>query len=126
MSSTEIPHPLLAGHPFLPTGRGECIRAAFRSLRAAGMTSRVVDIYGLSPRDADIEADLGPNLVPQLDSGVNIFFINGDEISQALSHLNAAAVQGRYNVIVPMWELSRYPAAPARQVERFDEVWALS
>jgi glycosyltransferase involved in cell wall biosynthesis len=126
MNCAEPGSPLLAGHPFHPTGRGECVRAAFRALRAAGITSHVVDIYGPSPRDPDIEADIGPHLAPGLGGGINIFFINGDEISQALSHLNSGTVQGRYNVIVPMWELSRYPAPWARQVERFDEVWALS
>ena len=126
MKPLELPPPLIAGHPFLPQGRGECIRAAFRAFKAAGITSRIVDIYGLSPRDPDLEPEIGPGLVPRLDSGVNIFFINGDEINQALSHLNAAAVRGCYNIIVPMWELAHYPAAWARELERFHEVWALS
>jgi len=126
MIPAELPSPLIAGHPFLPQGRGECIRAAFRAFKAAGLTSRIVDIYGLNPRDPDLEPEVGPYLAPRLNSGVNIFFINGDEISQALSHLNAAAVPDCYNIIVPMWELSHYPAAWARELERFDEVWALS
>ena len=76
MIPAELPSPLIAGHPFLPQGRGECIRAAFRAFKAAGLTSRIVDIYGLNPRDPDLEPEVGPYLAPRLNSGVNIFFIN--------------------------------------------------
>jgi glycosyltransferase involved in cell wall biosynthesis len=116
--------PLLVGHPFLPTGRGECIRAAFRALRAAGVACQVLDIYGLFSRDPWRE--IAPQLVPRLTNGINVFYINGDEVEQTLAHLNAVPTFPGHNVVVPMWELSRYPAAPARQLERFDEVWALS
>src|ERR1700726_4347278 len=124
MSAIEDMPPLLVGHPFLPTGRGECIRAAFRALRAAGVDCQVLDIYGLFPRDPWRE--IAPQLVPRLTNGINVFYINGDEVEQTLVHLNAVPAFPGHNVVVPMWELSRYPAAPARQLERFDEVWALS
>jgi glycosyltransferase involved in cell wall biosynthesis len=118
--------PLLVGHPFLPTGRGECIRAAYRAIKAAAFESRLLDVYGSSSVDPDIGAEIGACLEARLSSGVNIFYINGDEIEQALAHLGADSVVGAYNILVPMWELSKYPAAWARQVERFNEVWASS
>jgi glycosyltransferase involved in cell wall biosynthesis len=126
MIPAPVPRPLLVGHPFLPTGRGECIRAAFRALKAAGVAARLVDIYRRYTPEPSIEAELSPYIAPQLVNGINVYYINGDEIAQALAHLNSAALQDCYNIIVPMWELSRYPTAWAGEIERFDEVWALS
>src|SRR5262249_43223973 len=31
-----------------------------------------------------------------------------------------------FSIVVPFWELSRYPAIWARQLERFDEIWVAS
>jgi glycosyltransferase involved in cell wall biosynthesis len=59
---------------------------------------------------------------------VNIYHINGDEVEQSLAHLEAGERlrQGAYNIVYPAWELSRYPSGWARQLDRFDEVWAPS
>ncbi len=115
---------LLVGHPFLPTGRGEDIRAAFHALRAAGGGCRVLDIYKLFPHGS--WTAIVPHLVSRIADGINIFYINSDEVEQTLAHLDAVPTLPGYNVIVPAWELSRYPAIPARQLERFHEVWTLS
>lgn len=53
----------------------------------------------------------------------NLFHLNGDEIEPAVDRLGGLP-RGVRNVIYPMWELPRYPLAWARQLERFDEVWA--
>lgn len=52
----------------------------------------------------------------------NLFHLNGDEIDAVIDQLGGLP-RGR-NVVFPMWELPRYPDAWARQLERFDEVWA--
>jgi glycosyltransferase involved in cell wall biosynthesis len=124
MAAIEDIRVLLVGHPFLPTGRGEDIRAAFHALRAAGVACHVLDIYKLFPHGS--WTAIVPHLAPRITDGINIFYINSDEVEQALAHLGAVPTFPGYNIIVPAWELSRYPAISARQLERFHEVWALS
>lgn len=53
----------------------------------------------------------------------NVYHLNGDEVEAALDHLGGLPRGGRH-AIYPMWELPRYPELWARQLERFDEVWA--
>ena len=62
----------------------------------------------------------------RLSPGVNIFHINGDEVEQALGHIGRNLPSGAYNIIYPVWELSIYPQEWAKQLDRFDEIWATS
>lgn len=119
--------PVLAGHPFAPTGRGEDIRSSFRALRSARLNVKVRDIYGFNNReDQEIEHEIAQNLVNDLSSNINIFYINGDEVTQTLEHIKNQIPSSAYNVICPAWELGIYPDKWARQLERFDEIWTLS
>jgi glycosyltransferase involved in cell wall biosynthesis len=117
---------VLVGHPFAPIGMGEHLRCSFRALRALGMAVGIRDVYGARGQDSDIETELGENLVQGLSPEVNIFYLNGDEVTPALEQLGGRLPQSAYNVIYPMWELSKYPQHWARQLEKFDEVWAPS
>ena len=116
----------LIGHPFAPIGRGEDIRTAFRALKKVMTPVRVLDVFGCSERDEDIEREIKEYLVS--DPGkINVFFINGDEIENVLRHLKNPIPPESYNIIYPAWELSIYPAIWAELIERhFDEVWAQS
>ncbi|HUL41009.1 MAG TPA: glycosyltransferase family 4 protein [Burkholderiales bacterium] len=116
----------LVGHPFLLTGQGEHIRAAFRSMRATGIDARVLDIYGTQTVDQDLLREIGDRRVERLDGGINVFCINGDEVDQAFRHLNRAPDRHGYDVVYPAWELPRYPTVWAGELDRFDEVWAFS
>jgi glycosyltransferase involved in cell wall biosynthesis len=118
---------VLVGHPFAPIGMGEHIRCSWRAFQAAGLTLPVRDIYSLERRsDPVLEQEFGGRLVQKLSSAINIFHINGDEVEQALAHIGPDLPPGAYNIVYPVWELSIYPQEWARQLERFDEVWATS
>ena len=117
----------LVGHPFAPIGMGEHVRSSWRAVNAAGYAPSVRDIYALNSRsDLDYERELAPCLTSRLSKRLNIFHINGDEIEQAIAHLNDANFDSSYNVIYPAWELAKYPDVWAKQLNRFDEVWAPS
>lgn len=116
---------VLVGHPFAPIGMGEHIRCSFRAFRSAGMRPNIVDIYGLDSPEADTLEEIGPFMARGFGK-VNIFHINGDEVEQALAHLGEQRLRRAYNIIYPAWELSKYPREWARQLERFDEIWAPS
>lgn len=117
---------VLVGHPFAPIGMGEHIRCTFRALRCVGWKPGLMDLYGLNPPDAESQAELSPHLVEGTGT-INVFHINGDEVEQALATLDyRPRVPRARNVVYPAWELPRYPRVWARQLERFDEIWAPS
>lgn len=116
----------LVGHPFAPIGMGEHVRCTFRALRSMGARPALVDVYGLNTPEPDAAQELAEHVVDGTRA-INIFHINGDEVEQALATLAyRSAPETSYNVIYPAWELARYPAEWARQLERFDEIWAPS
>ena len=112
----------VAGHPFQPVGISRVARISFASFRAAGIEAKLVDLERTVPERAD------PALAPYLTHDLgdfNLFHLNGDEIEEALDLLGQLPAQSR-NAICPMWELSTYPKEWARQLDRFDEIWAAS
>ena len=115
----------LVGHPYAPIGMGEHVRLTFRAMRAAALRPGLADIYGLIGRDA-LQAEEFDAFVRSDFGALNVFHINGDEVEQSLAHTAARRKPGSYDIIYPAWELSRYPQEWARQLERFDEVWAPS
>ncbi len=122
---------VLVGHPFSAIGMAEHVRSAWRAFQAAGMTTGLIDIYGLDRnKDPDFEREFGPHVVGKLSARTNLFCINANEVEQAMGVLEAtgskAAFESAHNIIYPAWELSKYPEPWARILERFDEVWAPS
>jgi len=78
--------------------------------------------------DQALVEEIGPALHENTAGGIDIYVINGDEVSRSevesvLGDLRACPAR---RVVYPNWELSEYPATLARQLERFDEVWVPS
>ena len=116
----------LVGHPFAPIGMGEQVRSSFRALRSIGLRPALLDVYGGLRPDPEAEAEFGPFLTDGFRT-VNLFHINGDEVEPVLTHLAGRPSPPRmWRAVSPLWELPEYPAHWARQLERFDEVWASS
>jgi glycosyltransferase involved in cell wall biosynthesis len=120
--------PVLVGRPLDCTGRGEDIRCSFRAFREVGVTSPICENYPLETRrsDPDIEEEFTRHLVARLSRCVNIFYMNGDEVKPTLAYFGDRLAAGAHNIICPQWELSMYPEEWAKQLERFDEIWAPS
>lgn len=115
----------LLGHPFAPIGMGEHIRCGYRAIRSVALKPRLIDIYKLeTPDQSDLQEFSGA--LGDGSADINVFFINGDEVEQAMAHLAYHKPWTGYNVIYPAWELSKYPDQWAQHVNRFDEVWAPS
>jgi glycosyltransferase involved in cell wall biosynthesis len=117
---------VLVGHPFVPIGMGEHLRCSFRAFRSVGVKIGVRDIYGMKYDDLDIEKEVEPYIVRDFASEINIFYINANEVDQSLEQLGGVLPGDAYNIIYPMWELSKYPTVWAELLNRFDEVWAAS
>ena len=113
----------LIGHPFNPIGTGRALRVTFAACRSVGLQVMVRDVWSFQEPELGQKADFAPFITATYGAR-NVFHLNGNEIESALEHIGPLP-QG-YNIIVPFWELPRYPAEWARQLERFDEVWAAS
>jgi glycosyltransferase involved in cell wall biosynthesis len=112
----------LIGHPFSPIGAGRALRVAFGACRCVGIEPAVRDIWNYhAPEPA--QQIIEPFLTTKYGA-INIFHLNGDEIKPALARLGP--LPPGYNIVSPAWELPRYPTEWALQLERFDEVWAIS
>ncbi len=117
------------GHPYACTGVGEQLRSHLRAAAAASLPAQVLDIFRHAPRsDPEHTALVAPLETQTLGTGLRVFHVNADEVLRTLRRLAETGqdfAAGR-NVIVPAWELSRYPAEWAGALRRFDAVWALS
>lgn len=120
----------VVGHPFSTTGMGEQFRAGLAALRAAGINPGIFDVYRYAPRTDVAHLELvGSDEASDLPhGGLRVFHLNGNEVEPAFAHLKSRGidVEKGTNVVVPAWELPRYPKVWAKELSRFKEVWALS
>lgn len=117
------------GHPWAPIGMGEQMRSHIAALTSLHLHHKVLDIFRYAVRsDAAHEAIIGDREIRKPVGGIRIFHINGDEIDTARAAFEQAGgvFEDGINIIVPAWELPRYPAVWAKKLKLFDEVWALS
>lgn len=114
----------LVGHPFSPSGRGEDVRSAYRALQEVGIAARLLDLHGQVSPDRQARHEFGDALATQ-PSGLNLYFINGDEVEGALARLGGLPAHAR-NILYPAWELPTYPEKWHPWLALFDEIWAPS
>lgn len=116
----------LVGHPFAPIGCGEDLRSCYRALRTVGLSPGVVNVWGGRGADRELDEEIGPAVREATAGGIDVYMVNGDEVERVLGHLGSRRPRASGSVVHPVWELSKYPASWARQLERFDEVWVPS
>jgi len=117
------------GHPRVSIGKAAECRSYAASLACLGYEPSVYDIYGESDAEPWIDCDgFRLPMAQSLGEGIRIWHINGDEVEGVFRHLTAQGQQPRlgYNIMVPAWELSRYPESWRPFIAEFDEVWAIS
>jgi glycosyltransferase involved in cell wall biosynthesis len=119
----------LIGHCFGTLGMSQHLREAYRAFGKVGRSAGIYDLYGFHKPTARMEDEIGPAMVKSLPEGIRVFHINGDEVDQAVATIearNPGSLSRGYNIIFPLWELPTYPDEWARELERFEEVWAPS
>lgn len=115
----------LVGHPFIPIGMGEHIRTSYRALRSVAQTTTLTDIFGFTEATPEDHTEFAAACTQEAGD-INVYHINGNEVEPSLDHLYPKRGFTNYNIIYPLWELPRYPAEWAEQLDRFDEIWAPS
>lgn len=117
------------GHPFTSISKGEELRSCATALASLMEPSRIYDLYRCTPRTDPDHVDLVQDRETEaLGDGVRIFHLNGDEVPTALKTLAARGetLSAGRNVVIPAWELPRYPEAWCEHLRQFDEVWVIS
>ena len=128
MTLDDIPLTLI-GHPWAPIGMGEQLRSHLQACAALRLDWRVFDIFRFARRTDPAHAALiGGRETARVPGGIRIFHVNGDEVENVIAAFAAGGhdFAAGHNIVVPAWELPVYPKEWARQLGRFDEVWALS
>lgn len=120
----------IVGHPFSSIGMGEQMRAGFAAVSAMGIKAKYYDVFRYAERsDLDFCQAVLPNEIDDLNQHpIRIFHINGDEVDPVLAVLRARGVDfaSGHNIIVPVWELPKYPSIWKQKLALFDAVWAPS
>jgi glycosyltransferase involved in cell wall biosynthesis len=124
-----LPRLTFVGHPFASIGVGEQLRSHVRAAAALQLEPAAYDVFRFGVRQDPDFIQFGlQHETPRLLDGIRVFHVNGDEIEPvraALAERNEA-FDGGYNVIVPAWELPRYPDRWVPGLKLFDEIWAAS
>lgn len=119
----------ILGHPWAPIGMGEQMRSHVQAAGAVRLHHQVFDILRYAQRtDAAHARIVGTIERDDVPPGIRIWHINGDEVENLIEVFEARgnSFAAGYNIIVPAWELPAYPKEWALQLQKFDEVWALS
>jgi hypothetical protein len=124
----EIPVTLV-GHPFAAIGMGEQMRSHIAACARVYVEHSVLDIFRYAQRtDPAHFALVAERECTTPPRGIRVFHINGDEVGRVVEAFEArgGSFDSGTNIIVPAWELPRYPKPWAQALARFDEVWAIS
>ena len=129
MASLDSTPVTFIGHPFAPIGMGEQLRSQVAAAAQVCIDCGVFDIFRYAQRNDPAHfALMAERELRELPRGIRIFHVNGDEVDRVLEAFAARGgdFSAGYNIVVPAWELPRYPQPWADRLGRFDEVWALS
>ncbi|HEY0421403.1 MAG TPA: glycosyltransferase, partial [Acetobacteraceae bacterium] len=119
----------IIGHPWAPIGMGEQLRSHVLAANAVGLHHQVYDVFRYAQRTDPVhERLLAPLERGEVPGGIRIFHINGDEVERVVAAFEARgnSFAAGHNIIVPAWELPAYPREWVPQLNRFEEVWAIS
>jgi len=123
------PGAVLVGHPYAVIGMGEVVRSAANALESVNVPFSIRNTFGEYGRqDALKHTDfkmMGRITTSSLYKA-NVFYLNADEMDNALAYLGPGFFEGRYNIGCWAWELSRFPDEWSDAFRLVDEIWALS
>lgn len=122
-SVAAMPGVNLVGYARGEFGVAENVRSYARALNRANypFIIRNFDV-GVASRQNDLSME--HHFSDSLRYGVNVFFVNADQMGVARDGLGAVAFEGRHNVGYWLWELDKFPAEWDGSFDLVDEIWA--
>jgi len=123
------PGAVLVGHPYAVIGMGEGVRSAANALESAKVPFSIRNTFG-SYGVKDAKKHTGFRMMERITTSsmykANVFYLNADEMDNALAYLGPGFFEGRYNIGCWAWELSRFPDEWCDAFRLVNEIWALS
>lgn len=104
-------------------GLGEIAHQVLKTLHLSGIQAVGVPVT-LNTLSDQIKSPMSDLLVNQVNASVQIFVINADQFLEVLSYLKSSINQDAYRIIIPFWELEKFPDQWMPAFEHVDEVWA--
>lgn len=123
------PGAVLVGHPYAVIGMGEVVRSAANALESVRVPFSIRNTfgdYGLQDAEKHREFRMMDRITSSGLYKANVFYLNADEMENALAYLGPGFFEGRYNIGCWAWELSRFPDEWCEAFRLVDEIWALS
>ena len=113
----------LIGHAFAELGMGEHVRMSAASLATTDVAFGVINYeHGLlSRKGAELEHG---DVVKENSHKINVFHINADQLLNSYLYYGDRFFSGKYNILYPFWELSKWPQQWVSVLDIVDEVWA--
>jgi glycosyltransferase involved in cell wall biosynthesis len=115
----------LIGYLKTTSGVGEIARRNLQTLSTLAYLVEAKDI-GLKVGGARLDTRFDALEANQVSGRIQIFNINADQITPVLEHLGQTRWPDSYKIATPFWELDKFPAKFAPDLEHFDELWASS
>jgi glycosyltransferase involved in cell wall biosynthesis len=116
------PDVTVAGYLRATSGVGEAGRLALGALHKQGIRAEGVDID--QHPAANNEDSVGDLLTERGRGRFQLFHVNADMLPSMIDHLKPVLRSDAYRIVVPFWELARFPDAWVPAFDRVDEVWA--
>ncbi len=102
------------------TGVGESVRATMRALGSQGFPLAWTMVKSNHARQNDRSVLSMPQGHP---FGVNLFYVNADQMMNVYHELGPAFFAGKYNIAYWAWELDRFPIEWYDRFRYLDEIW---
>ena len=105
------------------------MRSHIAACQTVHLPHSVIDIFRYAAREDPDHRQLVERVEAETPAaGIRVFHVNADEVEPVIDAFERRGgdFSDGYNIIVPAWELPRYPAPWAEKLRKFNEVWALS
>jgi glycosyltransferase involved in cell wall biosynthesis len=102
---------------------GNSLRAFATACAAANVPYALVDSRVRNPSRL-VPLETGGTAAADANLRANVLYMPLDQVGHALAALGEPAFTGRYNILVPFWELATCPAEWQHAAAFVDEIWA--
>jgi glycosyltransferase involved in cell wall biosynthesis len=113
----------VVGYHRLALGLGEAGRQLLGAMQHSGKRVRGLAVE-LGSNSAVIDHSMEDLLDDTATAPIQVFCINADQLPLVIDHFAGALRKDAYRIVVPFWELQKFPETWLPAFDRVDEVWA--
>ena len=111
----------VVGYARSEKGVGEALRASVRSLSAAGIPHRIIDV--VDTNSVNLDTSLDALTRDNRSYPVSLIHLNADAVPHFAANQAPGFLESHYNIGYWMWELPEFPENLLNSFAYLDEVW---